>query len=313
MGKEISAYIVVTMVFLVLLLSFSPGSVARAQTQTTSYKSIIVSSSTLSSTPIVSTMTSVTTVNYALNATSASISTSLISTSSNTLSTSSNSTSTSSVASTSTSTASSSSYTSTDNGGVTVTVTSTTTANDTTGINTWTRYWNQHSAGSSNADYSISFNPSYWPCTDVSVTFTGPLVESGYYGDTLQFQYFQYSPSYPSVLNPIFTDPGLTVTSDTVNYWINYNEYAPVNFAFMPNIAVKVVDVTPKSNGYMPGQIFMELTTINPEGYQSCQIASPAPIPEFQAEWSLIMVSVALGLLFLQAHNHKGRLMRTKK
>jgi hypothetical protein len=145
------------------------------------------------------------------------------------------------------------------------------------------------------------------------VTFTGPLVESGFYGDTLQFQYFQYSPSYPSVLNPIFIDPGLTVTSDTVNYWINYNEYASVNFAYMPNIAVKVVDVTPKSNGYMPGQIFMELTNITPEGYQYCQITSPAPIPEFQAEWSIIMVSVALGLVFLQAHNHKDRLVRTKK
>jgi hypothetical protein len=103
------------------------------------------------------------------------------------------------------------------------------------------------------ADYSISFSPSYWLCTDVQVTLTGPLVESGLYGDTLQFQYFQYSPSYPSVLKPIFTDPGLTVTSDTVNYWINYNEYAPVNFAYTPNIAVKVVDLTPKSNGYVPG------------------------------------------------------------
>ena len=147
----------------------------------------------------------------------------------------------------------------------------------------------------------------------MSVAFTGPLVESGFYGDTLQFQYFQYSTSYPSVLNPIFTDPGLTVTSDTVNYWINYNEYAPVNFAYMPNIAVRVVDVTPKSNGYMPGQIFMELTNLTPEGYQYCQIGSSAPIPEFQSEWIIIMVSVALGLGFLQAHNHKDRLMRTKK
>ena len=183
-------------------------------------------------------------------------------------------------------------------------MTSTTTTIVTIGIST---------SGSSNADYSISFSPAYWLCTDVSVTFTGPLVESGFYGDTLQFQYFQYNPSYPSVLNPIFTDPGLTVTSDTVNYWINYNEYAPVNFAYMPNIAVKVVDVTPKSNGYMPGQIFMELTNITPEGYQYCQIAPPTPTPEFQAEWIIIMVSVALGLVFLQAHNHKDRLVRTKK
>jgi len=139
----------------------------------------------------------------------------------------------------------------------------------------------------------------------VQVSFTGPLVESGFYGDTLQFQYFQYSPSYPSILNPIFTDAGLTVTSDTVNYWINSIEYAPVNFAYMPNIAVKVVDVTPKANGYAPGLIFMELTNINPEGYQSCQITPPAPVPEFQAEWIIIMVSVALSLVFLQAHKRK--------
>ncbi len=138
------------------------------------------------------------------------------------------------------------------------------------------------------------------------MTFTGPLVESGFYGDTLHFQFFQYSGSYPSVLNPIFTDPGLTVTSDTVNYWINYDEYASVNFAYMPNIAVKVVDVTPKSNGYMPGQIFMELTNITPEGYQSCQIVSQS-VPEFQADWSIIMVSVALSVVFLQMHKRKAQ------
>jgi hypothetical protein len=192
-------------------------------------------------------------------------------------------------------------------------VTRTTTAGDPTGISTRTHYWNQQSAGSSNADYSISFSPTYWVCTGVSVTFTGPLLESGFYGDTLQFQYFQYSPSYPSVLNPIFTDPSLTVTSDTVNYWINYNEYASVNFEYMPNRAVKVVDVTPKSSGYTPGQIFLQLTNISPEGYQSCEIAPPAPIPEFQAGWIIIMVSMVLSLIFLQAHNHKDKLVGTKK
>jgi hypothetical protein len=139
----------------------------------------------------------------------------------------------------------------------------------------------------------------------VQVTLTGPLVESGFYGDTLQFQYFQYNPSYPSVLNPIFTDPGLTVTSDTVSYWINYNEYGPVNFMYMPNIAVKVVDVTPKSNGYVPGQILFELTNITPEGYQSCQVGPP-PVPEFQTDWMIITVSVTLSLVFLQAHKKKA-------
>jgi hypothetical protein len=140
----------------------------------------------------------------------------------------------------------------------------------------------------------------------VQVTFAGPLVESGFYGDTLQFQYFQYNPSYPSVLNPIFTDPGLTVTSDTVSYWISYNEYGPVNFVYMPNIAVKVVDVTPKSNGYIPGQIFFDLTNINPEGYQSCPYGPP-PVPEFQVDWMVIMVSVALSLALLKAHKRKAQ------
>lgn len=157
-------------------------------------------------------------------------------------------------------------------------------------------------SGASSADYSISFNPPYWFCTDVLATFTGPLVESGFYGDTLQFQYFQYSSSYPSVLYPIFTDSGLTVTSDTISYWISYTEYAQANFAYLPNLAVKVVDITPKSNGYMPGLIFMELTNLTPEGSQYCQFNPATPIPEFQAESLIIMISVVLGLAFLRVH-----------
>jgi hypothetical protein len=158
---------------------------------------------------------------------------------------------------------------------------------------------------SSGVDYSITFYPTYWPCTDVSVTFTGPLVESGYYGDTLQFQYFQYNSNYPSVLNPIFTDSSLTVTSDTVNYWISYNEYAPVNFAYQPYIAVKVVDVTPKSNGYPPGLIFMDLTNITPFSGQYCQYDSPVPTPEFQSQWIVVIASVALSLAFLRIQKHR--------
>jgi len=73
---------------------------------------------------------------------------------------------------------------------------------------------------------------------------------------------------------------------------------------YMPNIAVKVVDVTPKSNGYMPGQILFELTNITPEGYQSCQVGPP-PVPEFQTDWMMIATSVALSLVFLQAHKRK--------
>jgi len=128
------------------------------------------------------------------------------------------------------------------------------------------------------------------------VTFTGPLVESGLYGDTLEFQYFQYNPTYPSVLTPIFTDSGLTVTSDTINYWIGYGEYSQVNFAYQPNIALKVVDVTPKSNGYSPGLIFMDLTNITPQGFQYCTY----PAPEFQVQWVVIVGSIALSLVVLR-------------
>lgn len=177
-----------------------------------------------------------------------------------------------------------------------VTVTSTTTTVGTWGTGTWTI---------SDAGYSITFSPDYWLCTDVSVTFTGPLVESGLYGDTLQFQYFQYNPSYPSLLYPIFTDPSLTVTSDTINYWISYSEYANVNFAYSPNIAVKVVDVTPKPNGYIPGLLLMQLTNVSPESSVYCPYDSPVPAPEFPAaaaEWVAIMASVLLALAFLRVH-----------
>jgi len=128
------------------------------------------------------------------------------------------------------------------------------------------------------------------------VSFTGPLVEEGLYGDTLEFQYFQYTPTYPSILTPIFTDPGLTVTSDSVNYWIGYGEYAQVNFAYQPNIAVKVVDVTPKSNGYVPGLIFMDLTNITPQGLPYCT----SPAPEFPVQWVVIVAAIALSLVVLK-------------
>jgi len=151
------------------------------------------------------------------------------------------------------------------------------------------------------AGFSIDFNPLYWPCTDVYVTFTGPLVESGFYGDTLQFQYFQYNTNYPSLLNPIFTDSGFTVTSDTVTYWISYNEYAQFNFAYQPNIAVKVVDVTTKPNGYTPGLIFMQLTNVTPLSGQACIYeVPPTATPEFHADWAMIMASIILGLLLLR-------------
>jgi hypothetical protein len=309
LGNRSNVRSLMTIVFLVVaLLSFTSVSIARAQTQTngTSPNFQMITSSTFSS----SINTTSPTASYATT----SASTSLGSTSSTTLSTSSTNISTgttSSLALTSTSTTSSStSYTSINSNDPTVTITTTTTTSASIGSSTTTLPgdYHHHYPSPSSGDYSISFSPAYWLCTDVSVTFTGPLVESELYGDTLQFQYFQYSPSYPSVLYPIFTDPGLTVTSDTVNYWINYNEYVPVNFAYMPNIAVKVVDVTPKSNGYAPGLIFLELTNITPEGGQSCGFnfptPPPSPVPEFQAAWLMIMASVVLGLVFLQVHKH---------
>jgi len=101
----------------------------------------------------------------------------------------------------------------------------------------------------------------------------------------------------------------LTVTSDTINYWISYSEYANVNFAYSPNIAVKVVDVTPKPNGYIPGLLFMQLTNVTPESSVYCPYDPPAPAPEFpaaSAEWVAIMASLLLALAFLRVH-HRAR------
>jgi hypothetical protein len=167
------------------------------------------------------------------------------------------------------------------------------------------------SAASSMSGYSISFSPPYWFCTDSYVTFTGPLLESGYFGDALQFQYYQYDPNLPSALNLIFTDAPLTVTSDSVSYWIHYPEYAPVNFAYMPYIAVRVVDITPKSNGNIPGLIFMQLTNISPESFQSCQVDSPISTPEFQLQWVVVMISLAAGLLFVKTRFSRERRLRS--
>jgi len=193
------------------------------------------------------------------------------------------------------------SATSTISDPVTVTVTSTTTSE---------AAFTTFSSVTDSADYSISFSPQYWFCTGISVTFTGPLVESGLYGDTLQFQYFQYNPGYPSVLVLVFTDSGLTVTSDTVNYWISPSEYAQINFAYQPNIAVKVVDLTSKWNGYTSGLLYMGLTGITPEGGQYCQYDSPPiPAPEFPTaatELLLILASMGLSLAFLKVHRRYG-------
>jgi hypothetical protein len=144
----------------------------------------------------------------------------------------------------------------------------------------------------------------------VLVTFTGPLVESGYYGDVLQFQYYQYNSVYPSEQTLVFVDGPLTVTSDTVSYWISYTEYASAVFFYQPFIAVKVVDITPKSNGSPPGLIFMQLTSISPESYQECGIdavVTSTSVPEFQADWLVITIVLAVALAFLRIHKSARR------
>lgn len=289
MGKRISIGIVTALSLFALLSLFISGAVVRAQTEANSTlpDSVTITAFVISSgTTLNTTMAS--TTSYLLTSTSGLTS---LGTTTNSVSSTSYitvaDTSTVSLNATTTSTVTEDS--STMNHSVTVTVTSTTTAATTT-----------DSSAAYDSAYSISFSPSYWFCSDVSVTFTGPLVESGLYGDTLQFQYFQYNPTFPSVLIPIFTDSDLTVTSDTVNYWISYGEYAQVNFAYQPNIAVKVVDLTPKSNGYAPGLIFMDLTNITPEGLQYCSYPNPMPAPEFQVQWLVIVASIVLSLAVLR-------------
>ena len=292
LGKRICIGIVIAISFLALISFLVPGPVVRAQTQSNSTSS---NSATIASAISAESNSSVPSSTQDYVPTSTSNSTAPLTTS---MSLSSNGTviaDTSSVASntsTITNTSGSAVLTSTQNDAVTVTVTSVATP-----ATTWDRTW--LSSMAAYGDYSISFNPPYWFCSDVSVTFTGPLVESGFYGDTLQFQYFQYNSAYPSILTPIFTDSGLTVTSDVVNYWISSAEYSQVNFAYQPNIAVKIIDLTPRPNGYTPGLIYMDLTSITPEGGPSCP--SPAPAPEFQVQWSVIVSSILLSLVFLRA------------
>jgi len=300
LGKRIITGILVTVAIIAVLFSSSSVFAVRAQANNMSSNSTVLAVST----PILNATVTSTSTSYS----------SLDSTTSSTQSTEETSVATSSdpITSTSTSTASNlTSWTSTLTYSLTSTYSSWTTV--TASTTTVAAISETSTSTTDPPGYSISFNPQYWYCTPVSVTFTGPLVESGYYGDTLQFQYFQYNPSYPSVLTPIFTDSGLTVTSDTVNYWVGYSEYAPVNFAYSPNLAVKVVDVTPKSNGYAPGLLFMQLTNTTPESSQYCPYDPPIPTPEFQADWLVILASVFLSLVFLRVHKYQRYHEKDKK
>ena len=51
----------------------------------------------------------------------------------------------------------------------------------------------------------------------------------------------------------------------------------------------------------------MQLTNVTPESYQSCQIDTPTDTPEFQAQWFMVIVSVAVGLVFVQVHLARKR------
>ena len=78
-----------------------------------------------------------------------------------------------------------------------------------------------------------------------------------------------------------------------------------MNFAYLPYLAVRVVDVTPKSNGYIPGLIFMDLTNVTPESGPYCQYDSPVAAPEFQTasnELLVVIFSLAVALVFLRVH-----------
>jgi len=308
MGRQSIAFVFIGISLLALFSILTPK-LAEAQTgvsgvQTNSTSAVLVnatstgsSASTASSTPLLPTSTTNSSATNTIQVYSTSTSSSSISSETGTASSVSTTLSSSTIETNSSTTVVSSveQYTSTI----------VASDNTTTTVTSW------QTASSENypdyGAYSISFSPSYWLCNPVSVTFTGPLVESGYYGDTLQFQYFQYNPTYPSVLTPIFTDPSLTVTSDTVSYWIGAGEYAGVNFAYQPNIAVKVVDLSPKSNGYPPGLIYFDLTNISPEGLNYCPYPYPAPYPspEFQFQWLVIIASIVLSLAVLRVRKRQ--------
>lgn len=306
MGKRTQMYILIALTCCALLSTFMSSSAAQAQTATNSTFTGFSTTSTsriLNYSSISEPNTNVTSQssNSSTSSSSSFIATeSFTSVSSETNTQTSTATAPPSLSRTSTTTESTTLAT-TSNDSVTVTVTSTTTSQVAIATTTWV---------TDNAAYSISFSPQYWFCNGISVTFTGPLIESGLYGDTLQFEYFQYNPTYPSVLVPLFTDSGLTVTSDTVNYWITPAEYTQTNFEYLPNLAVKVIDLTPGSNGYAPGLIFMQLTEITPQGGQYCQYDSaPIPAPEFPttgSELLLILASMGLSLAFLRVRRHRN-------
>jgi hypothetical protein len=73
---------------------------------------------------------------------------------------------------------------------------------------------------------------------------------------------------------------------------------------------VKVVDTTPLPNGYARGLIFLQLTSITPENYQQCgnsAVTTSTSVPEFQADWLVIMIVMAVALAFIHVHASRMR------
>ena len=97
-------------------------------------------------------------------------------------------------------------------------------------------------ASATSGTYIISFMPEIWICGQtVTVTFTGPLVESGRGGDQIEFDYYQYSPTNQS---HAFTDYERALTSDTITYQIDASEWGSLTFYYMNHLYVTVTDTT---------------------------------------------------------------------
>jgi len=132
---------------------------------------------------------------------------------------------------------------------VNTTVTSTSSTTTTAGITTGT------STTTTPGAYSIVFSTNSWLCGQtIQVSFTGPLQEEGHGGHQIEFVYYQYAPSTPNQLIPIFTDGGpgqpplYASTDDTLTYQIQASEWSSVNFNIAPDIYVVVEDLTVPNN-----------------------------------------------------------------
>jgi hypothetical protein len=71
-------------------------------------------------------------------------------------------------------------------------------------------------------------------------------------GHPIQFVYYQYSPSNPSGLSPLWTDTQYATGSGSISYTIDGSEWSGFNFASLPYIYVTVQDIdVPTNNPYI--------------------------------------------------------------